>query len=149
MKIWFSSIDSLPSHGSDWRTDGPPVLKPNPAAATPAPVRSATPARNAKRQFTPAGRSRSKSNTQLRASAQRPVPATGQSISNGSSSSGSPNGTMGVENRACTWRTPLTSPCGENCSTPAACAATTHVIDNTIAASHDHSDFEIVFMLSG
>ena len=68
-------------------------------------------------QRTPAGRSRAKSYTQLRGSAQRPVPFSAQSIVNGSTSRGSPNGTIGFAKRAVTWRTPLTSPRGLKNST--------------------------------
>ena len=73
-----------------------------------------------KLQRTPAGKSRSKSNTQFFWSAQRAVPFSGQSMSNGSGRRGSPNGTMTSEKRAATCRTPLTSPCGEKKSTFAA-----------------------------
>jgi hypothetical protein len=84
------------------RTAGPPVVKANSAGATALPARSFVSAFSVKRQRTPAGRSRSKSNTQLRASAQRPLPFSAQSISKGSTSRGSPNGTMGVTKRAVT-----------------------------------------------
>jgi hypothetical protein len=68
-------------------------------------------------QRTPAGRSRAKSYTQLRGSAQRPVPFSAQSIVNGSTSRGSPKGTIGFAKRAVTWRTPFTSPRGLKNST--------------------------------
>src|SRR5271166_6406495 len=53
-------------------------------------------------------------------SAQRPLPFSGQSMANGSTSRGSPNGTMAWAKRAVTWRTALISPCGEKNSTPCA-----------------------------
>src|SRR5579885_1046707 len=64
----------------------------------------------------PAGRSRAKSYIQLRLSAQRAVPCSGQSMSKGSTSRGSPNGTIASLKRAVTCRTPLTVPCGEKAS---------------------------------
>ena len=70
-----------------------------------------------KRQRMPAGRSRSKSSTQVRGSAQRPVPGCSQSRSKGGGRRGSPSATMGALNRAVTCRTPLTVPCGEKDST--------------------------------
>src|SRR5579885_103254 len=72
----------------------------------------------------PAGRSRAKSYIQLRLSAQRAVPCSGQSMSKGSTSRGSPNGTIASLKRAVTCRTPLTVPCGEKASIRgAACTA--------------------------
>src|SRR5581483_12350605 len=61
----------------------------------------------------PPSRSASKSYTQLRVSAQRPCPGTGQFTMKGSSKRGSPSATMGALNRAVTWRTCLTYPSGE------------------------------------
>jgi len=55
----------------------------------------------------------------LRSSAQRPLPFSTQSMSNGSSWRGSPKGTMDSLKRTVTCRTALTSPSGENNSMPA------------------------------
>src|SRR5260370_22888710 len=89
-----------------------------------------------KPQRTPAGRSRSKSYTQFLVSAQRPLPFSAQSTSNGSSSRGSPKGTIACAKRALTWRTPLTSPCGEKNSTGCAQSEDIH------AAQSDSSTFK-------
>src|SRR5262245_64318128 len=50
-------------------------------------------------------------------STQRPVPDSGHSTSKGSGRRRSPNATIGAENTACAWRTPLTVPRGENALT--------------------------------
>ena len=114
---WFSSM-RLPSYGRLRRIAGPPVENSKRCPpATAAPSTSVSPAFTVKLQRTPAGRSRAKSYTQLRGSAQRPVPFSAQSIVNGSTSRGSPNGTIGFAKRAVTWRTPLTSPRGLKNST--------------------------------
>ncbi len=117
MNTWFSSM-RLPSYGRLRTIAGPPVEKSKrwPAGSA-APARSCSPALSVKLQRTPAGRSRAKSYTQFFESAQRPAPFSAQSIVNGSTSRGSPNGTIGCANRAVTCRTPFTSPCGLKCST--------------------------------
>src|SRR6202011_5614384 len=125
-KIWFSSI-GLPSYGRLRRIAGPPVVK-----GKRCPLSSVLPSSagmldlSVKPQRTPAGRSRSKSYTQFLVSAQRPLPFSAQSTSNGSSSRGSPKGTIAGAKRALTWRTPLTSPCGEKNSTGCARGADIH-----------------------
>ena len=123
MKICSSSTGT-PSYGSASRIVGPPVE--NSKACPPSTLPPANETRSAfkrKPQRTPAGRSRPKSYTQFFWSAQRAVPGSGHSISKGSGRRGSPKATMGSEKRTATWRTPLTSPCGENTSTCAAEAA--------------------------
>ena len=116
-----SSMRSLPSPGSDDSIAGPPVEKLEARLAARAARRRgcAGPAAAVKAQRTPAGRSRSKSYAQVRLSTQRAVPCSGQStVKGGATSRRSPNGTIGAEKRAVTWRTgPSPSPCGENCST--------------------------------
>src|SRR5215470_17183317 len=101
-------------------TAGPPVVNENTAGSTDAPLLVFSWVFTLKLQRTPAGRSRSKSNTQFFGSAQRALPCSGQSMSKGSARRGSPKATMASEKRTATWRTPLTSPCGENNSTLAA-----------------------------
>ena len=123
MNIWLSSIVA-PSYGRLFTIAGPPVLNSKRCPPTSAEASSAVrPAFRVKLQRTPAGRSRSKSYTQFFMSAQRPLPFSMQSIANGSTSRGSPKGTIGRANRAVTWRTALTSPCGEKNSTSCACSA--------------------------
>src|SRR5713101_4272808 len=115
MNACCSSIHSAPARGrDDSRTAGPPVENANsgrPPIGVPSSAVSPGRTRNAQR--TPAGRSRAKSYAHSRLSIQRALPASGQAISNTSvAGRGSPSGTIGAENRAVTWRTPLTTPCG-------------------------------------
>src|ERR1700680_3681183 len=56
----------------------------------------------------------------------RPLPFSTQSMANGSTSRGSPNATRVWAKRTLTWRTPLTSPCGEKNSTGCARGADIH-----------------------
>ena len=91
---------------------GPPVEKAKARwPPTSLPLNVFSPAFILNLHFTPAGRSLAKSNTQFLPSAQRAVPFSGQTMSNGSTRPrGSPKGTMGSENLALTWRMPLTLP---------------------------------------
>src|SRR3984893_18562083 len=125
-KMWFSSM-RLPSYGRLRRITGPPVVNAKRCPLSSAlPSSAVMPDLSVKPQRTPAGRARSKSYTQFLASAQRPLPFSAQSTSNGSSSRGSPKGTIACAKRALTWRTLLTSPCGEKNSTGCARGADIH-----------------------
>src|SRR5690606_21651845 len=84
-----------PSQGNDRTIAGPPVSNTNSAGCTALPSAAVSPRLDTNRHLNPAGRSSSKSYTQLRASAQRPLPGAAQCTSNGSSSRGSPSATIG------------------------------------------------------
>ena len=106
-------------------TAGPPVWKRYVfAPSTAAPDSSRKAGLTVKLQRTPGGTSRLKSNTQLRSSAQRPLPASLQAMSNGAGARGSPKRMAASEKVARTWRTLTTSPCGENWLIAAAGAST-------------------------
>ena len=78
------------------------MVNANVAGATASPASVASPGLTVNVHATPAGRSRAKSNTQLRPSAQRPTPFSGHATSNGATTRGSPNGTICAEKRAAT-----------------------------------------------
>ena len=123
MKVCSSSMVAVPWVGWVDSTAGPPVENPKSALPLKAlPARARSSGLSLKEQRSPGPRSRPKSNTQLRASSQRPWPASAHSMANGVGAFGSPNRTTSSEKRTATWRTARTSPCGEKRSTVTACA---------------------------
>src|ERR1700693_2825154 len=140
----------LPSNGRLRITAGPPVLKVNRCPLSSVwPSSAVIPDLSVKAQRTPAGRSRSKSYTQFLVSAQRPLPFSAQSTSNGSSSRGSPKGTIACTKRALTWRTPLTSPCGEKNSTGCAQSADIHAAQSESSTFKAHAFIHTPLCLEG
>ena len=116
-QCWSSSIDA-PSYGSTDSTAGPPDAKRNSRGPSSVPFSGFQPGEIARRQATPGGSVRSRSQAHSRSLIQRRLPAgalppsPSQASTAGSGSAGDPNGTTAVSKRRRICTAADTSPLG-------------------------------------